>query len=117
MLNFPSLSRSVSLENFTEGLASDPSIRSESEAGYVISRARYTRMPKMFGFTYRYLTAADKAALEEFQNTVKVGADAFNWSHPKESIVFTVRLKEPLDFQLEDRNPDYWKVSIRLDEA
>lgn len=113
---FPTLSRSPSHEHYIDTLVFDPTLRTNVEAGYVISRPRFTRTPKMFEVTYRYISDSDKTSLESLQENVAVGSTSFRWTNPKDSVEYTVRLVEPLKFQMESLHPDYWKVQLKLEQ-
>ena len=49
---FPTLSRGVSFQNFSQGSAIDPTIRSEFEDGTVLTRPRFTTLKKSFTVSY-----------------------------------------------------------------
>ena len=89
---FPTLS--VGPVTVNPSPAYDPSIRSQSEDGKMISRRRFTGNKKKFDLIYNNLSAADKILLESMQETVGVGADTISWTNedPNDSSTYTVRL-------------------------
>jgi len=117
MATFPSLSRGEDLKHFVEKLAYNPAIQSQMEDGKVISRGRFTKTKKMWEINYTFLTDADKTLLETLQETVNVSGDVFDWTHPKTSVVYSVRFKEPINFFVEPTDSDKWAASFTLIEA
>ena len=75
----------------------DPTIRHESEGGFVMTRARYTRAPTVTITTgWTDISDADKRLLMTFYGTVaRGGAAAFSYVHPVSGDILTVRFKEP----------------------
>jgi hypothetical protein len=115
METFPTLSQG--LDRIDETLAYNPSASSQMENGVVISRAKFTTTKKKWELQYSFLTAADKTLLTTLQITVMVGADKFNWTNPKDSIVYTVRFSDPIQFSAETKLPDLWQAKFTLIEA
>jgi len=116
MADFPTLSRGVSLQHFTEGLAYNPSIQSQAEDGKIISRGRFTGEKKQWEIGYNLLTESDKTLLETLQTTVNVSGDVFNWAHPKTSTVYSVRLKNPIRFSIEPEEHTTWAAIFTIIE-
>jgi len=116
-MDFPTLSRGIDLNSFTEEPAVDPTLRSESENGKVISRARFTRIPLKWGFGYRYLLAADKTLLDALQTTVNVGAASFNWTHPITSTIYEVRLLAPITYTVEATKHSEYSAMLEIGEV
>ena len=113
---FPTLSRAPSLDQGPEQLI-DTTLRSPYVNGDVMTRAQSTILKQQWDRTWRYLTAADKAALKTLQDNVKVGGDTFRWTNTEDDIVHTVRLEGSMIFHTEPRLPGYWKVQMVLTEA
>lgn len=92
-------------------------IRSKSEAGYVQTRARYTRMTRRFELQWGHLSAADFATLQTyFEDTAVAGAQSFNWTHPTTSTVYVCRFADDeLLFELQPVG-DYQGV-VALEEV
>lgn len=76
----------------------DDIIRSTSEAGYEMTRARFTRVRLEWeGIRYTAMPQADKNALVAFYAANR--ASVFQWTHPKTNVVYNVRFtsfKTPL---------------------
>jgi len=117
MANFPTLSRGVSLLNFKEGLAYNPAIQSQAEDGKIISRGRFTGTKKQWEIEYNFLIEEDKILLETLQSTVNVSGDVFNWIHPKTSAAYSVRLENPIEFNIEPSSHDKWSAKFVIIEA
>ena len=86
MANFPTLSRKSDYDQ-EEAIEDDAVIRSKMEAGYMVSRPRYTRSRKNFGTVkYDNLTDTDKDTLMYFEkSTLSNGALSFDWQNPAEA--------------------------------
>lgn len=78
----------------------DNTIKSDTEAGYVITRTRYSKIRKKFEVLYTLMSAADKALLEAFIDTVEGATDYFTWTHPASGVAYTVRFSEPPEIEL-----------------
>ena len=113
MADFPTLSSDLS-HPFVE-YKEDSTIKSPFEAGYQQTRPRFTRDRRIFECTYRVLSNVDKETLETFLETVRAGADSFDWTHPKTSIVYEVRFRKYPKFQSIAYN--LWTVSFVLEEV
>ena len=101
MPTFPTLtSCNPSVKSWEEGVAYDPTIRSPSEAGYVQTRARFTRISQRWHVVYPALSSVDKGTLKTFETvTVLVGALAFDWTSPSDSTLYSVRFKGPISYR------------------
>lgn len=93
----------------------DNTIKSESEAGYIQSRPRFTRKTSEFGpLDYQPLTAAEKVQIEALHDQVGCSA-LFTWTMPVEGSTHNVRFKEEPTFKL--IGPGMWSCSFSLEEA
>ena len=98
--------------------AIDDTISSTSEAGYVTTRPRFTKVRNTIPVKM-IITASDKSTLQAFDATVR-GSSIFNWTHPISSNVLQVRFKS-------DGRPEFtpvgsasnrlYEVSFTLEEA
>lgn len=96
---FPSLTAVPSPSGFSEGLAYDPTLRTQFDSGHVLTRTRHTQFPKRFTVPYPAINATDKGLLETLQTTVGVGGGDITWTHPITSASHTVRLDAPIEFK------------------
>jgi len=71
-----------SVLDYSDHIATDPTIRSPKEAGTVKTRARFTSFPRQYHIVYNSLTTHDKNLIYEFEKARSGGAEAFNWSRP-----------------------------------
>jgi hypothetical protein len=61
----------------------DPSIGGNTDGGYVITRAKYTRKPRRkFKSGFTMMTQEDKGKLETFYELVRGGSAIFTWVDP-----------------------------------
>jgi len=98
MATFPTLYRrgtelhSPVVGEFEDTMAHDPAIRSQSEGGYVTSRARFTRIPHKWIVNYTWMSQTNKDTLKAFvDDTVVGGSDSFTWTNPEDSTDYDVR--------------------------
>ena len=113
---FPALSTPPLISGFEETSTVDPVIRSNKEAGYVQTRARFTRVPLKWHVPYGDLSDADKAALEAWQVATKYGAGFDTWTHPKTGTNYTVRLLGPIKFKLNEAD-SVWMAEFELEQV
>lgn len=80
--DFPELSRAFSLKQKEDPI--DPTIRDSLENGMENCRPRFTRLRRTFACALDFLTADDKAALDQFyQKTVAYGSLPFTLADPR----------------------------------
>lgn len=97
-MSYPTLSRPPNYPLDPDGELEDVILRSPTEAGYAITRPRFTRARRRWGVTYINLPDADVATLRTFeQTTLHNGADQFSWTHPVTG-TFTVQLAAPIRY-------------------
>lgn len=88
-------------------------IRTKSDAGYVITRRRFTRVPNVFTFSYWPLAFEDAGLLRTFIEKVGVSV-SFDWIHPVNKTIHHVRFsKRP---RLIYRGL-HWNTDIELEEV
>lgn len=94
----------------------DDTIKSQSEAGYVQTRPRFTRrMHKFAGIRY-ILEAADMALLMAHADTVK-GSTIFAWTHPTSAVTYNVRYSPQPKSEPMLNAPWLYSVEFGLEEA
>ena len=99
--------------------SADPTIRSPKDAGYVQTRARYSRIPMTHHVVYRGITYADKESILAHQLDRGVGGAYFTW-HPPDNLTstLTVRFASPVvDTPFEETNYKFWNVEMDLEEV
>lgn len=97
------LSRVPTWESWREELATDPTIRTPFEAGAILTRPRYTSIPRMFRFTYNFLTKADRDILVDYENHVSIGASKFTFRHPITDEDWEMRLSTNIKMGIEPK--------------
>ncbi len=91
------------VREFDNTMAHDPAIRSQSEGGYVTSRARFTRIPRKWNIKYDWLTASNKNVIKAFEAARFGGAGEFTWLNPEEGNTYTVRFLGLANYEPHDK--------------
>ena len=117
MASWPSISREPAGPGFETGLAADPTLRTPTDAGYVLTRARWTRTRQRFRVRYEMLTEVERQAMLEFQTTQGVGGASFSWIDPTDSVSRTVRLAAPLRWEPFGGVITQWNMEVALEEV
>ena len=124
MADFPKLYRrgtelhSPIVGDFDSMMAHDPAIRSQSEGGYVTSRARFTRVSRKWTIKYDWMTKTNKNSLKTFEDAQYGGADSFTWANPEDSTNYTVRFLGLIRYvALPDTNFTFWNIEFVLEEV
>ncbi len=117
MLAFPTLTTGDwHPDDLIEQAAFDPTIRTKSEGGYIKTRPRTTRIPRQWKGALQLLSHTDKAALQVFEESVKIGADAFTWTDPDTGDSRVVRFAGPVQYTPVGSKV-WWKASFVLEEV
>ncbi len=96
---FPTLnSGSYDLNSWGEKIGIDPTIRSPKEAGYVQTRAKFTRLTETFHVKIVGLDETDRDTLWDFERSMGVGSDIFAWTHPSRSVSYDTRFGSPISY-------------------
>lgn len=111
---FPTLSTKPEESSYQQTRAFDPTIRVRSEAGYLKTRARTTRIPYKFSVVYPAVTNAEKSLLEAFEDNMSIGGNSFYWKDAG-NVTRTVRLMEPITYTV--AGVDTWKAAMTLEEV
>ncbi len=123
MSDFPTLSSfSVTeevVDSWEEGTVKDPTIKNDTEGGYTITRATFTRTRKFFKYEFPYYTLADKNTLKTFESdTVVFGSNSFNWTNPLTNVVHVVRFAVDGGIVYKpNKGTAYWKILIKVEEV
>jgi len=117
-MSYPTLSQNPDAEGFRQEPVTDPTLRNDCENGKVLTRAKYTSVPKKWAFNYTQLSNTDKELIDVFEKTtVKYGADSFSWTNPIDNITYTVRFTKPVVYVLADSQLHEWNIQIEIAEA
>ncbi len=87
----------------------DPAIKTESEAGYVHTRLRYSRSRRNFKVPYENMSNADKVILDAFCDTVHGSVTSFNWVHPLTGVTYVVRFDKRPEFTSREHDGDGYR--------
>lgn len=98
--------------------AVDPTVRTPVEAGYVVSRARFTRATRQWKVTYEMMSKTNRDTLATFETTQNVGGDSFAWTEPVDSASVTVRFQGSITYApVPGTNRTRWNVSFVFEEV
>jgi len=104
---------------YADTFASDPTIRTPKDAGYVQTRARFTSIPRTYHVRYEALTTHDKNLIYTFEKTTVVGgSEAFDWAIPTSGGTISVRFASPVSYlPWEDANYTRWIVEFDVESV
>jgi hypothetical protein len=118
MAAFPVLSVAAAVNDYEETVAQDPTLRHETDGGYVITGTRFTGTPPdKYHVRYDPITEAEKATLKTFQAQQGVGAVMFDWTNPFTSAILSVRLLSPMKFKPRKGVPGLWSMEMDIEEV
>lgn len=117
---FPTLTGSAKSPRpmeYIDTIASDPTIRSPKDAGYVQTRARYSRIPRTYHVVFTGLTEADKNSIKALEVSSGVGGALFTWTPPR-GTSGNYRFAAPVIYTpFEETNYKFWNVEMELEEV
>ncbi|MCK5604307.1 hypothetical protein KAR91_20630 [Candidatus Pacearchaeota archaeon] len=116
MITFPTLTAKPIATNWSETPTEDSVIRTSSESGQVIRRAKFTSRLKRWSVHYSLMSQTDKNLLTTFENTINYGADSFVWTNPQDSLVYNVNLQAPIKYDI-IHHTDKWSVELSIEES
>lgn len=128
---FPTLTETPTpkplIGGWSETVGQDPTIRTPFEGGYQQTMARFTRIPEQWTVVYPLLTRSDKELIKTFErDTVKIGAESFNWTNPDTNEIKEVRFAEPVTYEpfktgenaiFDSGGVQRWRVTMVLEEV
>lgn len=117
-MSFPTLSKEQD-ERYFSVSHEDPSLKSDIEGGYVVTRSRFTRTPRRtFSTGFTDISEADKTALEAYWDSKKGGSGIVSWTHPVTDVVIQTRFVSELDFKYTGIGGFHrWTVQFKLQEV
>ena len=71
-----------------------PSIRSRSDAGYLVSRPLWTATKREFKLKWKALTNSQVEQIETFFDNIGWGGTEFNFTSPVDSTTYAVKLMD-----------------------
>jgi len=105
---------------YADTFASDPTIRTPKDAGYVQTRARFTSIPRKYHVRYEALTTHDKNLIYKFEkDTVVGGSEEFLWPLSTDTTQeLTVRFAGIVTYiPWEDTNYTRWIVEFDVESV
>ncbi len=130
MATFPTIYRrgtelhSPVVGDFEDTMAHDPAIRSQSEGGYVTSRARFTRIARKWIVNYTWMSKANArtnpaaTGIKAFEDARAGGSDNFDWPNPDDGVTYDVRFLGLVRYiPHENTNFLWWMVEFVLEEV
>ena len=116
-ISFPTMNSVCSQMSGADQQSSfDPTIESKRENGYRATRARFTRnAPRKWKRNAPYVSTADMLTFRAFENQVRGGSLAFNWTNEQDGIVYEVRFIPPIVYTpvMNGR----WKIDYTVEET
>jgi phage-related protein len=104
------------IEELTSAL--DPTVRTEMEAGYVASRARFTRTPRQWKLRFDMTKTANRDIIIAFVTARRVGGESFSWVEPVAGATVTVRFQSPPVYvPVDGTNNTRWTITLVLEEV
>lgn len=117
MTAFPTLTAKPHATNWSEMPIDENSvIKSSSESGQIIRRARFTLLPKKWPVFYPLMGQSDKDLLTAFEKTVNFEANSFTWTNPQNNLVYNVNFEKPIKYDI-IHHPDKWTVKFVVEES
>ena len=114
---------------FTDTMAHDPAIRSQTEGGYITSRARFTRISRQWTVRYEWMSNTartgnpdisqkNKDVLKTFEDAPCAGSQSFTWTNPADGANYTVRFLGPVRYTPHPHtNFLWWTVEFELEQV
>lgn len=116
MADYPTLSTSL-IEGSLKETKVDNTLRSKEEDGTVLTRSAVTALKREWEYDLHNLTDADFTLLDTLEEDMSIGADVFNWTHPKTEVVYEVRLVEPIKWKNQRTDSTLREAHIHIIEA
>ena len=105
------------VSDYDDQAAVDPAVRTPLTAGYVASRARFTRMPRTYRVAFNSMDVTARDWVKNFEIACAGGSESFTWVDP-ESTSHIVRFMGPVVFNpWSDTNYLRWSASFVLEEV
>lgn len=101
MPTFPTLTTGIDdWMSFEEDYLVDPTMRTPLQGGRPLARAGVEPLVKVWRYTRRKISTADKITLDAFQVNMDIGGTPFTWTDPRPSgSAHTVRFGSPVRFR------------------
>lgn len=102
---------------YSDTIAIDPTIRSPKDAGYVKTRARFTRIVRQYTVRFEGVSTTNKDTIITFEEARYIGAESFTWVDPA-GTSHTVRFVGPVMYDpWPNTNFSRWNIEFTLEEV
>lgn len=91
----------------------DPALRSAFENGSMQTRAKFTRMRKIWTLAWPAMADADRTTLNAFYIACQGGAVNFTWTDQETTTEYDVRF---LSYKEIRKTPTLWEISVSIGE-
>ena len=101
-------------------MSDNSAIKTEMEGGYMISRPRHTRKPRLtYAIGWDLMLDSDRVILQNFWDTMKGTSNSFFWLDPIDNVNVVVRFKtDKLTFNYAGMgNTRLWNVTLELESV
>lgn len=109
---FPSFTRKALQPLSPDGEKGSNVVRVESEGGYVMTRKRATKMPRVWGVVHIETDPTIITSVRTWADSSE--STSFSWTHP-DGTAYTVRTLGTVSIVQEHNN--FWRVSFKLEEV
>jgi len=116
MTAFPTLTAKPHATNWSELPLAETTIKTESESGQIIRRARFTHQLKKWSVYYPLMSQTDKNLLTAFEQTINHAAGSFTWINPQDNLVYNVNLETSIEYNIV-YDTDKWSVKFTVEES
>ena len=102
---FPEMNSSLGFaetedSQYFEESSTDPTLRLETDGGYVLTRPRFTRKPrKLITTGFSFISESSKNIIQAYYDAKRGGSESFPYLHPTTGVTLTVRFKSPPKFK------------------
>ena len=114
---FPEFTHAPVVDEFSQGLLSDPVHRAEFESGALLTRTRTTAVPIRRAVLLDGLTDDEKLELEDFErNVIGYGGEAFTWRDQSvgDPRTWNARLLAPIAYTRHPPSNAHWQARVVL---
>jgi hypothetical protein len=118
MVDFPTLINKPDSKKYSIS-QEDPAVRSKMEGGYVVSRPRHTRPPRLIWTVgYTFIPDSDKTAILDFYADMHGGSEIFRWLNHENSVWYYVRFADQPTYRYVGAGLSRrWDIDFKLEQA
>lgn len=114
---FPAFAEGFPVNNgYSEQYSQDGDLVSQTDAGYQITRRKYSRRPRIFTVPYAGLNNVDRELMEDFIAEQGLVGN-FDWINPVTDATHNVRMSGELPKLIPNSSGAYWRFVVTLTEV